>query len=161
MKINHIGIVVKSIEEALPAYTQGLGLRLERLQEVPDQQVRIAFLPTAAGEIELVQPTEASSGVARFLASRGEGIHHICLEVEDINATLYQLASMGVELIDREPRQGAIGRVAFVHPKSMHGVLIELLERPQPAAGHAAAETPWGQAGAPPSPTRTASQERE
>lgn len=129
MKIDHIGIVVKSIEEALPVYTQGLGLHLERVQYVPDQQVRIAFLPTAAGEIELVQPTDDNSGIARFLASRGEGIHHICLEVEDINATLRQLAVMGVELIDKEPRQGAIGKVAFIHPKSMHGVLIELLQK--------------------------------
>lgn len=129
MKIDHIGIVVASIEKALPVYTQGLGLHLERVQDVPEQQVRIAFLPTAAGEIELVQPTDDTSGVARFLASRGEGIHHVCLEVEDINASLRQLAAMGVELIDKEPRQGAIGKVAFIHPKSMHGVLIELLQK--------------------------------
>ncbi|MDP3047601.1 MAG: methylmalonyl-CoA epimerase [Chloroflexota bacterium] len=129
MKVDHIGIVVKNIEEALPAYTQGLGLHLEKVQDMPGDRVRIAFLPTAAAEIELVQPTDDASGVAKFLAARGEGIHHICLEVSDIRASLRQLAEMGLELIDQEPRPGAGGQVAFVHPKSMHGVLVELLQK--------------------------------
>ena len=129
IKVHHIGIVVKSIEDALPVYTRGLGLRLQTIKEMPEQRVNIAFLPTAAGEIELVQPTDDTSGTAKFLASRGEGIHHICLEVDDITSTLLQLAAAGAELIDKVPRQGASGLVAFVHPKSTHGVLVELLQR--------------------------------
>ena len=128
-KIDHIGIVVRSIEEALKVYRDALGLPLAHVQEVPEQQVRIAFLPIGDCEIELVEPTAADSGVARFLEKRGEGLHHICFEVEDIEAALQDLAAKGVRLIDRQPRQGAIGRVAFLHPKSAHGVLIELVEK--------------------------------
>ena len=130
-KIDHIAIVVRSIEEALKVYRDALGLPLAHVQEVPEQQVRIAFLPVGDCEIELVEPTAADSGVARFLEKRGEGLHHICFEVEDIEAALQDLAAKGVRLIDRQPRQGAIGRVAFLHPKSAHGVLIELCERSQ------------------------------
>lgn len=129
MRVDHIGIVVKSIESALPVYTHGLGLSLHGTKEMPEQRVKIAFLPTAAGEIELVQPTDDTSGTAKFLAARGEGVHHICLQVDDIAASLAQLAAAGAELIDKQPRQGASGLVAFVHPKSTHGVLIELLQR--------------------------------
>jgi len=128
-KIDHIGIVVRSIEEALKAYRDALGLPLAHVQEVPEQKVKIAFLPVGDCEIELVEPTAADSGVARFLEKRGEGLHHICFEVEDIEAALRDLAAKGVRLIDRQPRQGAIGRVAFLHPKSAHGVLIELVEK--------------------------------
>ena len=128
-KIDHIGIVVRSIEEALKVYRDALGLPLAHVQEVPEQQVRIAFLPIGDCEIELVEPTAADSGVARFLEKRGEGLHHICFEVEDIEAALRDLAARGLRLIDRQPRQGAIGRVAFLHPKSAHGVLIELVEK--------------------------------
>ena len=128
-KIDHIGIVVRSIEEALKVYRDALGLPLAHVQEVPEQKVKIAFLPVGDCEIELVEPTAADSGVARFLEKRGEGLHHICFEVEDIEAALRDLAAKGVRLIDRQPRQGAIGRVAFLHPKSAHGVLIELVEK--------------------------------
>ena len=128
-KIDHIGIVVRSIEEALKVYRDALGLPLAHVQEVPEQKVKIAFLPIGDCEIELVEPTAADSGVARFLEKRGEGLHHICFEVEDIEAALRDLAAKGVRLIDRQPRQGAIGRVAFLHPKSAHGVLIELVEK--------------------------------
>ncbi len=128
-KIDHIGIVVRSIEEALKVYRDALGLPLAHVQEVPEQKVKIAFLPIGDCEIELVEPTAADSGVARFLEKRGEGLHHICFEVEDIEAALRDLAAKGLRLIDRQPRQGAIGRVAFLHPKSAHGVLIELVEK--------------------------------
>ena len=128
-KIDHIAIVVRSIEEALKVYRDALGLPLAHVQEVPEQKVKIAFLPVGDCEIELVEPTTADSGVARFLEKRGEGLHHICFEVEDIEAALRDLAARGLRLIDRQPRQGAIGRVAFLHPKSAHGVLIELIER--------------------------------
>ena len=128
-KIDHIGIVVHSIEEALQVYEEALGIELTDVEEVPEQAVKVAFLPVGESEIELVEPLTASSGVARFLEKRGEGIHHICLEVEDIEAALQDLAARGVRLIDQQPRQGTHGRVAFLHPKSTHGVLVELIEK--------------------------------
>jgi len=130
IKIDHIGIVVQDIEAALKVYRDALGLELTRVESVPEQAVRIAFLPTGEGEIELVQPTTDDSGIARYLASRGEGIHHICLEVDDIEASLAHMAAQGIKLIDETPRTGSAGqRYAFVHPKSTQGVLIELYER--------------------------------
>ncbi len=128
-KVAHIGIVVKNLEEALPCYTEALGLKLARIQEMPSQNVRIAFIPLDAGELELIEPLDDKSGVAKFLASRGEGIHHVCLEVDDIHACLDQASCSGIQLIDKEPRQGAEGQVAFLHPKSMHGTLVELLQQ--------------------------------
>jgi methylmalonyl-CoA epimerase len=136
-KINHIGIVVHSIEEALQVYEGALGLRLTDVEEVPEQAVRVAFLPVGESKLELLEPftadtsTELSTGggVAKFLEKRGEGIHHICFEVDDIEATLQDLAAQRIRLIDEQPRQGAHGRVAFLHPKSAHGVLIELVEK--------------------------------
>ena len=129
-KIDHIAVIVRSIEEALQAYEGALGLKLDNVKEVPEQAVRVAFLPVGESEIELVEPLTADSGVAKFLEKRGEGMHHICLEVDDIEAALQDLAAKGVRLIDKQPRQGAHGRVAFLHPKSAHGVLIELVEKP-------------------------------
>jgi methylmalonyl-CoA/ethylmalonyl-CoA epimerase len=132
MRINHIGIVVEELTRALQVYEAALGLPLEEIVEVSDQQVKVAFLPVGESNIELVQPTTDDTGIARYLAKRGEGIHHICIEVEDIAVSLKRLADHDVELIDETPRQGAHGLVAFVHPKGTHGVLIELLEgRPQ------------------------------
>ena len=126
-KIDHIGIVVKDIEAALKVYRDALGLELTRVEFVPEQAVKIAFLPTGESEIELVQPTTDDSGIARYLAKRGEGVHHICLEVDDIEATLAQMAAQGLEMIDQKPRVGSGGqKYAFVHPRSAHGVLIEL-----------------------------------
>jgi methylmalonyl-CoA epimerase len=128
MKIDHIGIAVRDIEQALQVYQVALGLPLDDILEVPDQQVRVAFLPVGDSNIELVQPTNEDSGTARFIEKRGEGIHHICVQVEDIDAVLEQLKANGVPLIDQEPRPGAHGRVAFIHPKGTHGVLLELVE---------------------------------
>ena len=130
-KVNHFAIVVHNIEEALQVYEGALGLELAEVEEVPEQAVRVAFLPVGESEIELVEPLSTSSGVARFLEKRGEGLHHICLEVDDIEAALQDLAAQGVRLIDEQPRQGVHGRVAFLHPKSAHGVLIELIEKPR------------------------------
>ena len=128
-KIGHIGLAVKSIDEAQRFYAQGLGLALTHVETVPEQGVRVAFLPTGDSEIELLEPLSDSSPVAKFLEKRGEGIHHICLKVPDIEAALAQLAAQGAELIDKTPRLGAEGkRIAFVHPRSAHGVLIELSE---------------------------------
>ncbi len=129
-KIDHLAIVVHNIEEALQIYEGALGLELTDVEEVPEQAVRIAFLPVGDSEIELVEPLTADSGTAKFLDKRGEGLHHICLEVDDIEAALRDLAAKGIRLIDKQPRQGAHGRVAFLHPKSTHGVLIELIEKP-------------------------------
>jgi len=128
MKIDHIGIVVHDIEQALQVYETALGLPLREIVEVPDQQVKVAFLPAGESNVELVQPTVEGTGIARFLEKRGEGIHHLCIEVDDIDAALARLAEHGVELIDQTPRRGAHGRVAFIHPKGTHGVLIELVE---------------------------------
>jgi methylmalonyl-CoA/ethylmalonyl-CoA epimerase len=128
MRVDHIGIVVRDIEAALKVYQAALDLPLRGIQDLADQQVRVAFLPVGESSIELVQPTSDDSGVAKYLAKRGEGIHHICIHVEEIEAALARLEAHDVQLIDREPRQGAHGRIAFVHPKGAHGVLIELIE---------------------------------
>lgn len=128
MKIDHIGIVVHDIETALQVYETALGLPLREVVDVPDQQVKVAFLPAGESNVELVQPTVEGTGIARFLEKRGEGIHHLCIEVDDIDASLARLKEHKVELIDDTPRQGAHGRVAFVHPKGTHGVLLELVE---------------------------------
>ena len=128
MKLDHIGIVVRDIEAALRVYQDALGLPLRETVDLHDQQVRVALLPLGESNIELVQPTEETTGVARYLASHGEGIHHICIEVENIEAALARLEAHQVQLIDREPRRGVHGRVAFVHPKGAHGVLVELVE---------------------------------
>lgn len=127
-KIDHIGIVVHDITQALGFYESALGLALDQVKEVPDQKVKVAFLPAGESNIELVQPLTDDTGTARFLEKRGEGIHHICLEVDDIEAALAQLKAHGAPLIDETPRPGAHGRVAFIHPKGAHGVLIELVE---------------------------------
>ena len=128
MKIDHIGIAVRDIEQALQVYQVALGLPVQDVVDVPDQQVRVAFLPLGESNIELVQPSTDDSGTARFIEKRGEGIHHICVQVDDIEAALAQLKANDVPLIDQEPRAGAHGRVAFVHPKGTHGVLLELVE---------------------------------
>ena len=132
MKIDHIGIVVQDLEAALKVYQTGLGLPLAEIADVPDQQVKVAFMPVGESNVELVQPTSDDTGIARFLDKRGEGIHHICIEVDAIEDALEKLKAHGVPLIDEEPRPGAHGRVAFVHPKGTHGVLIELVEHDRP-----------------------------
>jgi len=128
MKLDHIGIVVGDIAAALQFYETALGLPLRETVELADQEVKVAFLPIGESNIELVQPTSDDTGVARYLARRGEGIHHICIEVEDIEVALVRLEARNVQLIDQQPRQGAHGRVAFIHPKGAHGVLVELVE---------------------------------
>lgn len=131
--IHHVAVVVRSIEASLPRYQALFGLDPERPPTVFEPQgVRLCFLPTGpapSARIELVEPVDAESGVARFLAARGEGLHHVCFETDDLPATLEALAAAEAELIDREPRQGAHGEVAFVHPRTLDGVLWELLEK--------------------------------
>jgi methylmalonyl-CoA/ethylmalonyl-CoA epimerase len=134
--IHHVAIVVRSIDDSLPRYRALLGLDPESEPIVfASQRVRLCFLPTGpdpAARLELVEPTDGESGVARFLAARGEGLHHLCLLTDDLPASLEALAAQEAQLIDREPRVGAHGQVAFVHPRTLDGVLWELLEMPRP-----------------------------
>lgn len=127
-RLHHVAIVVRDLEQALGFYRDRLGLSLGAVVPVESDGVRIAFLDVGESKVELVEPTEPSTGVARFLESRGEGFHHVCLEVADLGAELDRLAEKGIELIDRSPRRGAEGPVAFIHPRSCHGVLVELIE---------------------------------
>ena len=128
--IHHVAFVVGSIDEALPVYTDLLGLGLEAVTDIPSDRVRIAFLGVGESKVELVEPRDENSGVARFLASKGEGFHHVCLEVENLSEALTRLGIEGLELIDSVPRRGAEGPVAFIHPRSCGGVLVELIEAP-------------------------------
>ena len=129
-RVHHVAVVVRDLEGALGFYRDRLGLPVELVLPIESDGVTIAFLPVGESKIELVMPTDASTGVARFLESRGEGFHHVCLEVADVDAELARLADEGIELIDRAARKGAEGPVAFIHPRSCHGVLVELIEAP-------------------------------
>lgn len=129
MKIDHIGIATRQLEEGLAVWRDALGLELERTEEVVDQGVRVAMLAVGETHVELLEAISPDSAVGRFIAKRGPGIHHIAVEVRDINASLADLKSKGVRLIDEAPRVGAGGcLVAFVHPTSANGVLLELVQ---------------------------------
>jgi methylmalonyl-CoA/ethylmalonyl-CoA epimerase len=128
-KIHHLGYAVEDLEAASRLYQQRFGARLEEPETVADQGVKAAMFRVGESRIELLEPTGPDTPVGKFLAKRGEGLHHVAFQVEDIEATLGELGRDGVELIDEEPRVGAAGtRMAFVHPKSVHGVLTELVE---------------------------------
>jgi methylmalonyl-CoA epimerase len=129
-KIHHVAIIVRDLDVALDLYRDKLGLEVEAVMNMAYDHVTIGFLPVGETKIELVMPTDNTTGTARFLESKGEGFHHVCFEVLDIQASLDRLASMGLTLIDAAPRKGGEGPVAFVHPKSCHGVLVELIEAP-------------------------------
>jgi methylmalonyl-CoA/ethylmalonyl-CoA epimerase len=129
-KIHHVALVVRSIDDASRIWRESLGLELEEVQDIPQDRVRIAFLAVGESKVELVEPTDDTTGVARFLASKGEGFHHVCFEVPNLAETLLRLEIDGLELIDSAPRRGAEGPVAFIHPRSCHGVLVELIEAP-------------------------------
>jgi len=129
-RVHHVAVVVRSIEDALPVWRDMLGLRLETVTDVPHDGVRIAFLAVGESRIELVAPTDGTTGVARYLESRGEGFHHVCLEVPNLAEALIRLGMDGLELIDSAPRRGAEAPVAFIHPRSCNGVLVELIEAP-------------------------------
>ena len=132
--LDHLGVAVDSIEASIGIY-RTLGIEVEGVEEVADQKVRVAFLPVGDARIELLEPTEESSPVARHLERRGPGLHHICLRVPDIRAAMGQLAEEGYRLLSEEPLRGAHGcLVCFVHPKSAGGVLIELSQPPDEAA---------------------------
>lgn len=131
-RIDHVAILVDDIESALRFWRDGLNLRLAHVEDVPDQDSVVAFLPAGEAEIELVKPTAEESGVARYLTKKGPGLHHLCLEVDDLEETLERLDTLGVRLVNPEPVIGTGGkRVAFIHPESTHGVLVELYETTQ------------------------------
>ena len=137
-RIDHVAVVVRSIEASLPRYRQLFGLQPGPMRVMQAQRVRLCFLVVDGGEarIELIEPTDEASGVARFLAARGEGLHHVCFRSDDLPRDLERLAAHEAELIDREPRAGAEGEVAFIHPRTLNGVLWELL-RPRAEADEA------------------------
>lgn len=128
-EIDHIGIVVRDLDDALGIWRDQLGFILLERVAIPEQLVEAAFLDGGNGAIELLAPTDEQSGTARFLATRGEGTHHVCFAVEDIDDALVALQAEGVRLIDETPRRGVHGRIAFIHPKASNGVMIELLEK--------------------------------
>jgi len=128
-RLDHVGIVVHSIDESLKTYRDTLGMTLLERRQAPEQLVEAAFLDGGNSTLELIAPTDTESGTARFLQNRGEGVHHVCYEVDDIAAALEELRRQGVRLVDETPRQGLHGLVAFVHPKATHGMMIELLQK--------------------------------
>src|SRR5947207_1467082 len=131
-RVDHIAIIVYNIEQALVFYRDTLGIIPGEIKEVPTEQVRIAFLPMGGpggSEIELIEPTTPDSSLARYLEKRGEGLHHICLEVDDIDAAQQEMQEKGAPVLDKQPRIAAEGRAIFLHPKGTNGVLLEFLEK--------------------------------
>ena len=127
--IHHTGVVVRSLEESYAFFRDTLGLRVVKEAVMEDQGVKAALLDLGNGLLELLEPIEPGTGIANFLEKRGEGLHHVCLEVDDISAALADLQADGVELIDEEPREGLTGTIAFLQPSALHGVLVELVEK--------------------------------
>lgn len=128
-RMDHVGIVVTDIDATLKTYCDQLGFQLLQRVEIPEQKVVAAFVDAGNSTIELISPTDTESGTARYLASRGEGTHHVAYEVDDIVAALAELKAQGVRLIDETPRHGVHGLVAFIHPKATNGMMIELLQK--------------------------------
>lgn len=127
--INHVAVVVQDMEKSLSFWRDGLGIELHELRDVPAEKSQVAFLPLAGAEVELVMPTTEDSGIAKYLAKRGPGMHHLCLEVDDILGMLARLKEKGIRLINEEPRTGADGKkYAFIHPEATGGVLVELYQ---------------------------------
>ncbi len=137
-KINHLAIVVENLEEALNFWQEALGLPLTATEENPGENVNIGFLKIGESQIELLEPTDDESGIGKYLAKRGAGMHHLCVEVDDIEATMQRLRDHNVELINDEPKTRADDgvRYCFVHPKSAFGVMLELYELPEGYVGH-------------------------
>lgn len=129
-KIDHIGIAVCDLEKALSFYRDQIGLVFNGIEEIDEQKVRVAFFPVGESEIELLESTDPAGPVGKFIEKKGEGVHHLAFRVSDIEDKLEQLKELGVALIDKKPRYGAGGaKIAFLHPKSTGGVLVELCER--------------------------------
>jgi methylmalonyl-CoA epimerase len=137
MKIDHLGIAVRSISDSLSFYREVLGMEPAAAETVEDQGVRVALLPVGESRIELLEPFSDDTPVGRFIAKRGEGLHHICYEVEDLASKMEDLKSRGVRVLDGYPRRGAEGKlVAFLHPASANGVLVELVEKARISEEH-------------------------
>jgi len=131
LRLDHIGIAVQNANDALRFFQDALGLKLDHIALEEGGKTEVAFLPVGGSEVELVQTHDPESGLGKFLAKRGEGIHHLCFEVDDIHAALARLRENGAQLIDETPRVNTSGmQYAFIHPKSAHGVLIELYQKP-------------------------------
>ena len=127
--LHHVGVVVPKIADALPFYRDVLGYAIGPVHDMPEQHVKVIFMTRGDSRVELIEPTDSESGVARFLAERGRAtMHHLCFAVDDLAGTLDRLAREGIELVDRAPRVGAEGQVAFIHPRASGGVLIELIQ---------------------------------
>jgi len=130
MKIDHIGVAVKSLDDALKLYTDILGLQVHEIEEVPEQKVRVAVIPVGESRVELLEATATDGPTAKYIEKRGEGVHHIAVRVDDIEKTLEDLKAAGIPLIDEKYRIGAGGaKIAFVHPKGTNGILLEICER--------------------------------
>lgn len=127
-KINHIAVVVKSIEESKKFWEENLGIKLDHIEVVPSQKSKVAFFPIGDSEVELVEPTDPESGLAKYLEKRGEGMHHLCLQVDNIDEKLTELKAQGVRLINEEAEVLPGRKMAFIHPKAGNGVMIELYE---------------------------------
>jgi methylmalonyl-CoA/ethylmalonyl-CoA epimerase len=127
-KINHVAIAVNDIETALSFWRDDLGLEVSHVEDVPSQKAVVAFIPVGDSEVELVMPTASDTGVAKYMAERGSGIHHLCFEVDNLTAMMTELKAKGVRLINPEPVELPGRKMAFIHPKSTGGVLVELYE---------------------------------
>ena len=127
--LHHVSIVVKNLEDSLKFYEATFGLRAGKIETIPEQGVKAALLPVGGAEIELIEPIDPNTGVAKFLESRGEGVHHLCLEVEDIDRGLAEMEKKGIQLIDKKGRRGLAAKGGFLHPRSTRGVLIELAQK--------------------------------
>lgn len=136
-KIHHVGVVVRDIEQAMRFYRDTLGLPVRKMEAIPEQGVQAALLTLGDSEIELLEPIQADTGIARYLERKGEGLHHLCFEVDDVERELETLKQRGTEMIDQQTRVGIAGRICFLHPNAMDGTLVELcqpLDEHEPAA---------------------------
>jgi methylmalonyl-CoA/ethylmalonyl-CoA epimerase len=128
-RVDHIAIAVNSADDALSVFDNLFGLKADHMEQIPDQGVKAAIVRVGDTNIEFIEPTDPEGGVAKFIEKRGEGIHHICIEVDNIDEELRSLAARGVELIDKQARKGLAGRIGFLHPRATKGVLIELVQK--------------------------------
>ena len=128
-RVDHVAIAVNNLDEGLKTFESLLGVKASHVEEIPEQKVKAALLMLGDVEIELIEPTSADTGVAKFLEKKGEGIPHICLEVDDVDKELESMAARGIALIDKQGRKGLAGKIGFLHPRSTQGVLIELAQK--------------------------------
>jgi methylmalonyl-CoA/ethylmalonyl-CoA epimerase len=128
--IDHVGVAVRDLEAALKTFQEVFQISPGEIKELPDQGVRATLLPVGQTRLELLQPLSAESAVGRFIERRGEGLHHLAFHVDNVSEKLEILSAQGLELVDREPRHGLSGIIAFVHPRSVHGILTELVQTP-------------------------------